>query len=430
MPPPAPEPGALLEAMYDAAVAAAHPATCLPQHLPQVPANGRIVVTGAGKANAAMAVACEAHYGALGVLDRIDGFVTTRHGFRLPTRRIEVVEAAHPVPDEAGAASAMRALDLVRQAGPQDLVLVLLSGGASALWCAPVGGISLAQKQDLTRLLLRSGATISEINTVRRHISLIKGGRLAAAAHPARLLTLAISDVPGDVPAAIGSGPTVADPTTLADARAVLARYGITPPDGIARALTDPANETVKPGDPVLASSRYEIVARPQASIEAGARLAIAAGYRAEVLGDALEGEARDVARNHAELAIAARRRGQKVAILSGGELTVTVKGRGSGGPNQEYALGLAIGLEGEPGICAIAGDTDGIDGGGGAADDPAGASVFPDTLARARALGLDPAAMLADNDSTAYFAAVGGLLRRGPTQTNVNDFRAILVDP
>jgi hydroxypyruvate reductase len=309
-------------------------------------------------------------------------------------------------------------------------VLVLLSGGASALWCAPVSGVSLEQKQDLTRLLLRSGATISEINTVRRHISLIKGGRLAAAAHPARVLTLAISDVPGDVPAAIGSGPTVADATTLADARAVLARYGITPPDGIARALADPANETVKPGDPALASSRFEIVARPQASIEAGARLALAAGYRAEVLGDALEGEARDVARNHAELAIAARRRGQKVAILSGGELTVTVKGRGSGGPNQEYALGLAIGLDGEPGVCAIAGDTDGIDGGGGAVDDPAGAIVHPDILSRARALGLDPAAMLADNDSTAYFAAVGGLLRRGPTQTNVNDFRAILVDP
>ncbi len=422
----------LLRALYDAAVAAAHPRVCLPPHLPAPPENGRIIVVGAGKADAAMAVATETFYADRGELDRVAGFVTTRHGFGLPTRHLEIIEAAHPVPDANSASAASRSLDLVRQAGPNDLVLVLLSGGASALWSAPVDGITLDEKQALTKALLRSGATISEINTVRRHISRIKGGRLAAAAHPAKLLTLAISDVPGDVPAAIGSGPTVADPTTLADARTILARFSITPSQAVARALADPANETLKPGAAPLANARYEIVAAPKQSIAVAADIAAKAGYRTILLGDALEGEARDVGRAHAKLALEAKQRGEKVAILSGGEFTVTVTGNGSGGPNQEYALGLALGLglDGTPGIHALAADTDGIDGGGGAATDPAGAIVSPDTLAKARSRHIDAEHYLANNDSTAFFRAVAGLVEVGPTQTNVNDFRAILVDP
>jgi hydroxypyruvate reductase len=308
-------------------------------------------------------------------------------------------------------------------------VLVLMSGGASALWTAPVAGVAFADKQALTKDLLRCGARISEINTVRRHISRIKGGKLAAAAGRAEVITLAISDVPGDEPAAIGSGPTVADPTTLADAREVLARYKITPAPAIAAALADPANETLKPGDPVLARSRYEIVAAPKASLAAAQARLEAEGYRVVTLGDALEGEAREVAKEHARLALDAKARGERAAILSGGELTVTVTGTGSGGPNQEYALSLAIALDGAAGISGIAADTDGTDGGGGNPDDPAGALVLPDTLARARALQLNAATFLANNDSTGFFRAVGGLVDRGPTQTNVNDFRAILVD-
>lgn len=428
---PAPDtPTALLRALYDAAVAAAHPSVCLPPHLPETPSNGRIVVVGAGKADAAMAVAAETHYRNRGLLDRVSGFVTTRHGFKLPTRHIEIVEAAHPVPDANSAAAATRSLDLVRSAGRDDLVLVLLSGGASALWSAPVDGVSLDEKQALTKALLKSGATISEINTVRRHISRIKGGRLAAAAHPAKLLTLAISDVPGDVPAAIGSGPTVADPTTLADARAILARFKITPGAAISAALADPSNETLKPDAPALANAEYLIVAAPKQSLTVAAEMAAKAGYRPVLLGDALEGEARDVGRAHAKLALEAKQRGEKVAILSGGEFTVTVTGTGAGGPNQEYALGLAIALDGAPGICALAADTDGIDGGSGSSTDPAGAIVLPETLAKARSRHIDPVQCLANNDSTAFFRAVGGLVEVGPTQTNVNDFRVILVDP
>lgn len=419
-----------LLALYETAVRTAHPKACLPPHLPDVPDRGRIVVVGAGKAAAAMAQATEQHYAAAGVADRISGCVTTRHGFELPTRIIEVAGAGHPVPDAGSIAGAERALQLVADASPSDLVLVLLSGGASALWSAPVAGVTFADKQELTRALLRCGARISEINTVRRHISRIKGGKLAAAAPQARMVTLAISDVPGDEPAAIGSGPTVADPTTLADARAVIARYGLTPPAGIASALRDPVNETPKAGAPGLSRSRYVIVAAPKASIDAAGRRASEMGYRLRLLGDALEGEAREVGRAHAALALEARARGERVAILSGGELTVTVEGNGAGGPNQEYALGLALGLAGAPGIAAIAGDTDGIDGGGGDATDPAGAIVLPDTLARAAKAGLDPAHFLGNNDSTGFFMRLGDLVSCGPTQTNVNDFRAILVDP
>lgn len=421
---------ALLLKMYDAAVATAHPRTCVPPHLPPVPEGGRIIIVGAGKADAAMAQATEEHYARLGQGDRIAGVITTRHGYGLPTRILELVEAGHPVPDAASVASARRALELAASAGPNDLLLCLLSGGASALWAAPVDGVSFEAKQQLTKQLLRSGAPISAMNCVRKHLSRIKGGKLAAAAHPARLITLAISDVPGDNPDAIGSGPTVGDGTTLADARAVIARYGIKVSDEIARALEDPRNETLKPGDPKLASAEYHIVAAPKASIAAGAEVAKAAGYRVEVLGDALEGEARDVGREHAARALAAKARGERVAILSGGEFTVTVKGNGSGGPNQEYALGLALALDGASGISALACDTDGIDGGGGNADDPAGAIVLEDTLARANARQLNAATFLENNDSTGFFGAVGDLVNCGPTQTNVNDFRVILVDP
>lgn len=452
---------ALLRRMYDAAVAVAHPARCLPLHLSEVPRDGRLIVVGAGKAGAAMAVAAGEHYTKLlpspswggvgggggqatsvrvsptpvpspqgGGGPRVTGAVVTRHGFALPPVLIGITEAGHPVPDAGSVRGAMRALELAHGAGEHDVVLCLLSGGASALWSAPVAGVTLEAKQALTRTLLRAGARISEINCVRRHISAIKGGRLAAAAHPARIITLAISDVPGDDPAVIGSGPTVPDSTTLADAREVLARFGITPPPEIAAALADPANETLKPGARELATARYELIATPKASIEAGAALARASGYEVVMLGDALEGEARGVAAAHARLALDAQRQGRRVAILSGGELTVTVTGSGAGGPNQEYALGLVVALNGATGISALAADTDGIDGGGGYATDPAGAVVGEDSLARAASRQLNPATFLANNDSTRFFAALDDLVRCGPTQTNVNDFRAILIDP
>mgnify|MGYP001335445198 CR=1 FL=1 len=420
----------LLLELYHVAVSTAHPRLCVPPYLPDVPAGGRIIVIGAGKADAAMAQATEQTYKAKGMLDRVAGFVTTRHGFGLPTEKLEIIEAGHPVPDANSVAAARRALEVAATAGPDDLVLVLLSGGASALWSAPVEGVSFEAKQQLTKQLLRSGAPISQMNCVRKHLSRIKGGKLAAAIHPARLVTLAISDVPGDDPAGIGSGPTVGDPTTLADARAVIEKWGLKVAPEIAAALGDERNETLKPGDPRLASSTYVMVARPKASIEAAAELARRAGYRVEVLGDSLEGEAREVGRAHAAMALEAKRAGERVAIMSGGELTVTVRGNGSGGPNQEYALGLAIALDGAKGITAIAGDTDGTDGGGGSATDPAGAIVLEDTLARASGKGLDAAKFLDNNDSTAFFRAVDGLIECGPTQTNVNDFRCVLVDP
>ena len=419
----------LLE-FFNAAVAAAHPSTCVPPNLPEVPAGGRIIIVGAGKAAAAMAQATEKHYTARGEGGSISGFVTTRHGFGLPTELIEVIEAGHPVPDENSISSAQRALELAASAGADDLVLCLLSGGASALWAAPVDGVTFDMKQALTRDLLRSGARISEINCVRKHLSRIKGGRLAAAANGKELLTLAISDVPHDSPDAIGSGPTVADPTTLADARAILALYRITPPAEIAAALQDPANETPLPGSDALSRSRYQLAARPMASLEAAAKLAAAAGYRVDVLGDSLEGEARDVAAFHAAMAHNAKQRGDRVALMSGGELTVTVRGKGSGGPNQEYALGLAVALDGADGIYGIACDTDGTDGGIGKPDDPAGALILPDTVKRAGDLGIDAVTFLKNNDSTGFFRGIGDLVMPGPTQTNVNDFRVILVDP
>jgi glycerate 2-kinase len=421
---------ALLERLYRTAVAAAHPATCLPPHLPAPPAHGRLIMLAAGKAAGSMTEIAERHY-----LDnalppgRIEGIAVTRHGYGRPTRIVPVVEAGHPVPDAAGLAAAERTLALADGARASDLVLVLLSGGASANWIAPAAGLTLAEKQAVTRALLKSGASIGEINTVRKHLSRIKGGRLAARAAPARVVTLAISDVPGDDPAVIGSGPTVADPSTLADARAILARHRLDLPPAVERALAEPRNETPKPGDPAFAGSEFRLVARPADAFRAAEAEVRAGGYECVFLGDRLEGEARAVAAEHAKRARELAAAGRRAAILSGGELTVTIRGNGRGGPNQEYALALALALDGMPGIAALAGDTDGTDGGAGRADDPAGAFVDGTTAARARALGLDPAAFLADNDSTGFFTRLGDLLTPGPTWTNVNDFRAILVD-
>jgi glycerate 2-kinase len=419
-----------LTSLFEHAIASAQPATCLPPHLPAPPPNGRILVLGAGKAAAAMAQATETHYAALDALDRIGGMVTTRHGYALPTKKIEVREAGHPVPDQASLDAARESLELAGTAGPDDVVLVLLSGGASALWTAPCGALTLPEKQELTRQLLKAGARIDEMNCIRKHLSRIKGGRLAAAAtrNGARLITCAISDVPRDDPATIGSGPTVGDPTTLALAREIIDRYGIVPPPAVSAALKDTVNETPEPDAAVFDRSTFVIVAAPSAALQAAAARADEVGIEAEILGDSVEGEASDVAREHAEIALMAKRNGRSVLILSGGELTVTIRGGGRGGPNQEYALALAIALAGTPGITGLAGDTDGTDGGTGAADDPAGAYIAGDTLARAAALDLNPAMMLADNDSTTFFEKLGDLVRTGPTQTNVNDFRAILV--
>jgi glycerate 2-kinase len=420
----------LLRALFDAAVAAAHPDVVLSAHLRPVP-KGRVICLAAGKGAAAMAVAAERHYLDALELDpsRLVGIATTRHGHALPTRRIKVVEAGHPVPDEAGLKGAEDTLRLAQSAGPDDLLLVLLTGGGSANWIAPTEGITFAQKQQVTRALLRSGAPIGEVNTVRKHLSRIKGGRLARAGKLAEIVTLAISDVPRDDPSAIASGPTVPDPTTLADARAIVAKYGLEVDDAVRRALEDAKNESCKPGDPAFARAHFELIAKPQASLDAAIRLAKDAGYEIIDLGADLEGEARDVAADHAKLALAARAEGKRVAILSGGELTVTVRGNGRGGPNQEYALALAALLNETSGISALAADTDGADGGAGSATDPAGAIIDHNTFAKMKSLGLDPKAYLDNNDATAFFTATGDLLLTGPTLTNVNDVRVILVD-
>jgi glycerate 2-kinase len=421
---------AFLEELYRIAVAAAHPSTCLGPHLPKPPV-GRLIVLAAGKAAGAMAEVAEAHY-----LDqlafppsRLAGVAVARHGYGRPTRIIAGIEAGHPVPDDASLAGAERALALAESAAAADLVLVLVSGGASANWVAPVPGVTLAEKQAINRALLKSGAGIADINTVRKHLSRIKGGRLARAAFPGQVATLAISDVPGDDPAVIGSGPTVPDPTTLADARAVIRRFSLAVPPEVTRALADAANESPKPGDPAFSRTSFALVARPADAFSAAQSAVRESGYECIFLGADVEGEAREVAAAHAELARDLQAQGRRAVVLSGGELTVTIAGRGRGGPNQEYALALALALNGAPGIAAIAGDTDGTDGGAGSADDPAGAFIDGTSLVRARGLGLDPAAFLAENDSTGFFERLGDLLEPGPTYTNVNDFRAILVD-
>jgi hydroxypyruvate reductase len=419
-----------LEGLFRTAVAAAHPASCLVAHLPPPP-GGRLILLAAGKAAGSMTEIAERHYlGDAGLPEsRLAGLAVTRNGYGRPTRHIPLVEAGHPVPDQAGLEATEKTLALAGQAGPDDLVLVLLSGGASANWIAPAQGLALADKQATTRALLRSGASIAEINTVRKHLSKVKGGRLAARAHPARLLTLAISDVPGDDPAIIGSGPTVPDPSTLAEARAIVQRYRLDLPVSVGEALRYPANETPKPGDAIFAATEFRLIARPADAFRAAEAAVGAAGFDCVFLGERLEGEARDVAAGHARVARELRAAGRRAIILSGGELTVTIRGTGRGGPNQEYALALALALGGMPGVAALAADTDGTDGGAGESDDPAGAFADGTSAARARALGLDPAAFLADNNSTAFFARLGDLLLTGPTFTNVNDFRAILVD-
>src|SRR5580700_300589 len=419
---------AFLGSLFRSAVAAAHPESCLPPNLPEPPARGRLVILAAGKAAGSMTQVAERHYAALPPT-RLAGLAVTRHGYGRPTTRIPVIEAGHPVPDKAGISATKRALKLADEVDADDLVLVLLSGGASANWIAPAAGLTLEEKQAVTRALLRSGAAIGDMNTLRKHLSRIKGGRLARLAYPAKLVTLAISDVPGDDPSVIGSGPTVPDPTTLQDARNIVRRFGLDLPAAVGHALDDPGNESPKPGDKVFAGSTYRIVAWPADALKAAQGRAIAAGYECVVLGDRLQGEAREVAAEHARLARDLGAQGRRVVILSGGELTVTLRGQGRGGPNQEYALALAIHLDGAPGISALAADSDGTDGGSGRPDDPAGAFVDPTTLRRARAAGLDPAAFLADNDSTGIFNGIGDLFVPGPTFTNVTDFRAIVVD-
>jgi hydroxypyruvate reductase len=421
----------LLRAIFDAAVAAAHPDVVLAPHLPPVP-RGRVICLAAGKGAAAMAAAAERHYLDKLGLDpaRLSGIATTRHGHGVPTRRIKVVEAGHPMPDEAGLKGAAETLELARQATADDLLLVLLSGGGSANWIAPAQGVTFEQKQKVTRALLRSGAPIGEVNTVRKHLSRIKGGRLARAGqNAAAILTLAISDVPHDDPSAIASGPTVPDPTTLADARAIVAKYGLEIGEAVRRALDDPGNESCKAGDAAFARARFELIARPRQSLDAAVKLAKEAGYAVIDLGADLEGEAREVAADHARLALKARAEGRRTAILSGGELTVTVRGNGRGGPNQEYALALAVLLRDTPGVAALAGDTDGADGGAGNATDPAGALIDARTFAKLKTQQLDPQIYLDNNDATAFFATTGDLLQTGPTLTNVNDIRVILVD-
>jgi len=413
----------LLRGMFDAAIASAQPALCVPPHLPTSP-RGRLIVVGAGKASAAMARAVEENWSG-----PLSGLVVTRYGYAVPCERIDIVEAAHPVPDAAGMHAAQRMLERVEALHEDDLVLCLFSGGGSALLPLPAPGLTLDLKQIVARALLACGATISEMNCVRRHLSAIKGGRLAAACHPARVLALLISDVPGDRPTDIASGPTVADPTTCADALAILKRYGIDLPGAVRDVLESGRGESVKPGDPRLAGSTVRMIATPQMALEAAARVARAAGVVPYILGDAIEGEARDVGKVFAGMALQVAERNQPVeapcVLLSGGETTVTVRGSGRGGRNVEYLLSLAIALEGHPRIYALAGYTDGVDG----QEEIAGACIGPDSLARAWSQGLRPKDMLANNDGHGFFAALGDSVITGPTLTNVNDFRAILID-
>ena len=413
----------LLEAMFRAAIASAQPALCVPPHLPPAPV-GRLIVVGAGKASAAMAQAVERHWPG-----PLSGLVVTRYGYGVPCERIEIAEAAHPVPDAAGMRAAERMLDRVRDLSADDLVLCLISGGGSALLPLPAPGLTLQIKQSIGRALLTSGASISEFNCVRRHLSAIKGGRLGAACHPARVLTLLISDVPGDQPIDIASGPTVADPTTCTDALHILRRYAIDTPVPVRELLESGRGESVKPGDPRLARAEVRMIATPQKALEAAAALAQKTGFAPHILGDAIQGEARDVGSAFAAIAAHVADRAQPFeapcVLLSGGETTVTVRGTGHGGRNVEFLLSLAIALGGHPRIHALAGDTDGVDG----QEEIAGAVAAPDTLERAWDLGLRPREMLANNDAHGFFLALGDSIVTGQTLTNVNDFRAILVE-
>jgi glycerate 2-kinase len=419
--------GETLRALFNAALAAADPYQALERRIP-APVRGRTVLVGAGKASAAMARAFETAWSG-----PLEGLVLTRYGHAVPCDRVEIVEAGHPVPDAAGERAARRILGLACGLGPDDQLVFLASGGGSALLSVPAPGLTLDDKQTITRALLRSGATITEINTVRKHLSAIKGGRLAAAAAPARIVTLAISDVPGDNPAVIASGPTVPDPTTFADARAVLEKYRTVAPSAVASYLSTEAEETPKPDDPIFDRAEFHLVASPQKALQSAAALAFQRKIVPIVLSDRIEGEARQVGLVHAAIALQIRTGKFRVGnclisppavLLSGGETTVTVTGTGRGGRNVEFLLSLAVTLDGADGICALACDTDGIDG----TEDNAGAIVYPDSLARAAARGISVHKALAENDGYGFFAALGDLVVTGPTLTNVNDFRAILV--
>ena len=412
------DPLQFLRRLFDRAVAVADPMQSLAAHLPPRP-GGRLVVVGAGKASARMAEAVEAAYGPC------EGLVITRYGYARPCQGIEIVEAAHPEPDAAGLRATARMLELLEGLGEADMVLALISGGASALLVQPAGAITLEEKQAVNAALLGSGAPIGKMNTVRKHLSRVKGGQLAAAAHPAGMLALMISDVPGDDPAMIGSGPTVGEASAPAEARAILEAHGIAMPSSV-RAVLDGPPHVIAPADARLAKVENVIYAAPSQSLAAAAELARGEGCDVRLLGDALEGEAREVAADHARLAReiqAEMRPGDgPVLLLSGGELTVTRRGCGVGGPNAEYALALALALDGAPGIHAIACDTDGVDG----AAEVAGAMIGPGTLSR----GDDAAQALAQNDAHGFFGRIGDQVVTGPTLTNVNDFRAILVSP
>jgi hydroxypyruvate reductase len=414
----------LLRAMFEAAIAAAQPDKCVPPSLPSTP-RGRLLVIGAGKASAAMARAVERAWPG-----ELEGLVVTRYGYAVPCERIEIVEAAHPVPDAAGERAAARMLEMVRGLSPDDTVLCLMSGGGSSLLPLPLPGITLEDKQLVNRALLASGASIGEMNCVRRHLSGIKGGRLAAACHPARVVTLLISDVPGDQPFDIASGPTVADPSTCADALDIVRRYRIALPPHVREVLESGAGESVKPGDPRLFGHEVRFVATPQMALEAAARVAQEAGVAVHILGDSLEGEAREAGKLMAGMALQVARRGQPFAapcvLLSGGETTVTVRGDGRGGRNVEFLLAAAIALRGEPGVHGLAGDTDGVDG----QEEIAGAYFSPDTLARAFEKEIRPMQSLDRNDGHGFFQALGDSVVTGPTLTNVNDFRALLINP
>ena len=409
----------LLRAMFSAAVTAALPKHVIAQHLPQPP-EGRTIVVGAGKASAAMAQALEKSW-----KGPLSGLVVTRYGHAVPTKYIEIVEAAHPVPDVAGQKAATRMLQLVQSLTKDDLVIALISGGGSSLLSLPAEGIALDEKRAVNAALLQSGAPIGEMNILRKHLSAIKGGRLAQAAFPARVETLIISDVPGDNLSDVASGPTVADQSTFAEARAVIAKYGMSVPESVARHLSEAKSETPKR----LTNARATLIASPQKSLMAAARVANEAGYKPIILGDAIEGEARDVGYVHADMALQARRFGQPIkppcAIISGGETTVTLRGNGVGGRNVEFLLALALKLNGAPGIYAMAADTDGVDGGA----EVAGAFINPTTLARARKLDIDPYTELSNNNAHQFFEKLGDQLMTGPTLTNVNDIRIILVD-
>jgi hydroxypyruvate reductase len=421
----------LLRALFNAAVDAVHPRATLPAALPPAPETGRIILLAAGKAAGSMTAAAEAHYLGEGVSpDRLMGLGVARHGYEAPTAHVRVVGAGHPVPDDAGLRATREVLDIARQSAPEDTAVVLVSGGGSANWIAPAADITLVEKQTITRALLQSGAPIQVINGVRKHLSRIKGGQLVRTLNAGRIVTLAISDVPGDDPSTIASGPTVPDPTTRMDALSDLARYGIMCPASVMNWLSNPASETPKPDDPIFQRTEFHIVTRPRDGLAAAERAARTEGYEVVSLGADLEGEARDVAQAHARRALELRRAGRRAVLLSGGELTVTIRGQGRGGPNQEYALALALALGGVSGITALAGDTDGTDGGGGSPSDPAGALIDATTLERASAASLDPADFLARNDSTGFFEQLGDLLMTGPTLTNANDLRAIVIEP